>query len=152
MPGRRVFDLIEIPDEFWQRAEVLDALRRRDIGRLFVLLYRRHGRQPDPPGHRVRHEPAQGQRLHAGGQQVEELDVFERIADGLDDARPGPHRPRPGPARRAAHAARLASQSSRHGIPARPCLRPAVSDLLSLRSRRQARRMMPPCDAEPLSA
>jgi hypothetical protein len=38
MPGRRVFDLIEIPDEFWQHPGVLDALRRRDIGRLFVLL------------------------------------------------------------------------------------------------------------------
>ena len=38
MPGRRVFDLIEIPDEFWQHPDVLDALRRRDIGRLFVLL------------------------------------------------------------------------------------------------------------------
>ena len=38
MPGRRVFDLIEIPDEFWHHADVLETLRRRDIGRLFVLL------------------------------------------------------------------------------------------------------------------
>jgi hypothetical protein len=52
MPGRRVFDLIEIPDEFWQRADVLEALRRRDIGRLFVL-FKRHGHQPDSPGYRV---------------------------------------------------------------------------------------------------
>ena len=53
MPGRRVFDLIEIPDELWQRADVLEALRRRDIGRLFLLLHQLHGGQPDPPGHRV---------------------------------------------------------------------------------------------------
>ncbi len=40
MPGRRVFDLIEIPEELWRRADVLEALRDRDIGRLFVLLHR----------------------------------------------------------------------------------------------------------------
>ena len=36
MPGRAA-ELIEIPASLWQRAEALDALRQRDIGRLFQL-------------------------------------------------------------------------------------------------------------------
>lgn len=37
MPGRAA-DLIEIPDSLWQRAEMIEALHRRDIGRMFHLL------------------------------------------------------------------------------------------------------------------
>ena len=37
MPGRAA-ELIEIPASLWQRADALDALRQRDIGRLFQLL------------------------------------------------------------------------------------------------------------------
>jgi len=38
MPGR-AFDLIEIPDSFWQRAEVVSALRSRQMGQFFELLH-----------------------------------------------------------------------------------------------------------------
>jgi hypothetical protein len=84
MPSRRIFDLIEIPDELWQRVDVLEALRDRDIGRLFVLL-RRYTEvsqtrlaiacdttQPKISGYM------------RGTAKVEELGVFERIADGLN--------------------------------------------------------------------
>ena len=37
MPGRAT-DLIKISDSFWERADVIVALRRRDIGHLFRLL------------------------------------------------------------------------------------------------------------------
>ncbi len=37
MPGR-ANDLLVIPDSFWQRAEVLAALRGRTVSRLFQLL------------------------------------------------------------------------------------------------------------------
>ena len=36
-----------------------------------------------PAGDRVRHHPAQDQRGHAGDREVEALEVFDRIADGL---------------------------------------------------------------------
>ena len=37
MPGR-LTDLLEIPAAFWTRPDTVDALHRRDIGRLFKLL------------------------------------------------------------------------------------------------------------------
>ncbi len=37
MPGRAT-DLIVIGDSFWERTDVIEVLRRRDIGHLFRLL------------------------------------------------------------------------------------------------------------------
>jgi len=37
MPGRAA-DLIEIPASLWQRAEMTEALRDRDMGRVFRLV------------------------------------------------------------------------------------------------------------------
>ena len=49
MPGR-ADELIRIPASLWHRAELLDALRGRDIGRLFPLVHQYTGSQPDPAG------------------------------------------------------------------------------------------------------
>ena len=84
MPGRRIFDLIEIPDEFWQRADVLDALRRRDIGRLFVLLNEATGISQTRLAIACDSTQPKISGYMRGVAKVEELDVFERIADGLD--------------------------------------------------------------------
>ena len=132
MPGRRVFDLIEIPDELWQRADVLEALGARDIGRLFVLLHRYtkvsqtrlaiacDTTQPKISGYM------------RGIAKVEELSVFERIADGLN---------MPDPARIARGLAPTIVPTSPGAAPAAPVIPardtrpalppPAVSGLLS---------------------
>ena len=144
MPGRRVFDLIEIPDEFWQHPDVLDALRRRDIGRLFVLLNDATGVSQTRLAIACDTTQPKISGYMRGVAKVEELDVFERIADGLnmpDPARialglapkavttsPAPHRPR---------------RLSRHGIPARPCLLP-LYPVCSAQMQETARRMIPP--------
>jgi hypothetical protein len=84
MPGRRVFDLIEIPAEFWQHPDVLDALRRRDIGRLFVLLNDATGVSQTRMAIACGSTQPKISGYMRGVAKVEELDVFERIADGLD--------------------------------------------------------------------
>lgn len=84
MPGRRIFDLIEIPDEFWRRADVLDSLRRRDIGRLFVLLNEATGISQTRLAIACDSTQPKISGYMRGVAKVEELDMFERIADGLD--------------------------------------------------------------------
>jgi transcriptional regulator with XRE-family HTH domain len=129
MPGRRVFDLIEIPDEFWQHPDVLDALRRRDIGRLFVLLNDATGVSQTRLAIACDTTQPKISGYMRGVAKVEELDVFERIADGLN---------MPDPARIAlglAPQADLTSPAAAPVIPprdTRPALpAPAVSGLLS---------------------
>ena len=75
---------IEIPDEFWQHAEVLDALRRRDIGRLFVLLNDATGISQTRLAIACDTTQPKISGYMRGVSKVEELDVFERIADGLN--------------------------------------------------------------------
>ena len=97
MPGRRVFDLIEIPDEFWQHPDVLDALRRRDIGRLFVLLNDATGVSQTRLAIACDTTQPKISGYMRGVAKVEELDVFERIADGPGLAgRGSQHAGRPG--------------------------------------------------------
>ena len=129
MPGRRVFDLIEIPDEFWQHPDVLDALRRRDIGRLFVLLNDATGVSQTRLAIACDTTQPKISGYMRGVAKVEELDVFERIADGLD---------MPDPARIALGLAPQAVTTSPAVAPVipprdtRPALPgPAVSGLLS---------------------
>ena len=83
MPGRRVFDLIEIPDEFWQHPGVLDALRHRDAGRLFTLLNEATGVSQTRMAIACGSTQPKISGYMRGVSRVEELDVFERIADGL---------------------------------------------------------------------
>ena len=84
MPGRRVFDLIEIPDEMWQRADVREALRDRYIGRLFVLLHRYTGVSQTRLAIACDTTQPKISGYMRGTAKVEELGVFERIADGLN--------------------------------------------------------------------
>jgi transcriptional regulator with XRE-family HTH domain len=132
MPGRRVFDLIEIPDEFWQHPDVLDALRRRDIGRLFVLLNDATGVSQTRLAIACDTTQPKISGYMRGVAKVEELDVFERIADGLN---------MPDPARIALGLAPKAVTTSPGAAPAAPVIPardtrpalppPAVSGLLS---------------------
>ncbi len=84
MPGRRIFDLIEIPDQLWMRADVLEALRRRDIGRLFILLNQYTGVSQTRLAIACDTTQPKVSAYMRGIAKVEALEVFERIADGLD--------------------------------------------------------------------
>ncbi len=84
MPGRRIFDLIEIPAEFWRHPDVLDALRHRDVGRLLVLLNDATGISQTRMAIACDTTQPKISGYMRGVVKVEELDVFERIADGLN--------------------------------------------------------------------
>ncbi|HET9895193.1 MAG TPA: XRE family transcriptional regulator [Streptosporangiaceae bacterium] len=76
-------DLIDIPATLWQRPAMIDALRRRDIGRVFELVGQYTGASQTRIGiATVFSQPKVSAIIH-GVQHVEELAVFERIADGL---------------------------------------------------------------------
>lgn len=81
---------IQLPDWAWERAEVRQSLRARDIGAVF-----RHARQYAGAS-QARIATATGMtqarvsEIMSGRREVSRLDVYERIADGLhmpDDAR-----------------------------------------------------------------
>ncbi|WP_019632069.1 helix-turn-helix domain-containing protein [Actinomadura atramentaria] len=81
----RASDLIDIPDVFWHRLPVLDALRARDIGAAFRLLRQYTGASQTQIA--IACHMTQGnvsQTMKPGGRQINALEVFERIADGLD--------------------------------------------------------------------
>jgi hypothetical protein len=82
MPGR-TFGLIVLPGSFWQKDEVLAALRGREIGRLFALISKYTGASQTRIG--IPCEMSQGtvSDIIRGVQQVETLAVFERIADAF---------------------------------------------------------------------
>src|SRR5580658_451077 len=87
MPGRAA-DLIEIPDSFWQRARTLDALRARDMGRLFHLLRQYAGISQTRLAIACDMTQPKISGIMRGTQQVTALSVFERIADGLNMTNP----------------------------------------------------------------
>lgn len=82
MPGR-ANDLIQIPASFWERPEIIAALRNRDIGRFFALLRQYAGASQTQIGIACGLPQGKVSYIMSGIQQVEKLDVFERIADGL---------------------------------------------------------------------
>jgi hypothetical protein len=82
MPGR-AFDLIEIPDSFWQRAEVISALRSRQIGQFFELLHQCTKASQTQIGIACGLNQGKVSEIMRRLTQVEKLEVFERIADGL---------------------------------------------------------------------
>jgi hypothetical protein len=99
MPGR-ANDLIQIPASFWERPEVVAALRNRDIGRFFALVQQYTGASQTQIGIACILPQGKVSNIVNGSQQVEKLEVFDRIADGLglpDSARIAlglaPHRP-----------------------------------------------------------
>src|SRR5262249_5058089 len=83
MPGR-LTDLIEIPDAFWARPDTVDALRCRDIGRLFRLLSQYVGASQTRLAIAMDTTQPKVSGIMRGIARVETLDVFERIADGLN--------------------------------------------------------------------
>jgi hypothetical protein len=82
MPGR-AFDLIEIPDSFWQRAETISALRSRQIGQFFELIHQCTKASQTQIGIACGMNQGKISEIMRGLSQVEKLVVFERIADGL---------------------------------------------------------------------
>jgi transcriptional regulator with XRE-family HTH domain len=83
MPGRAT-DLIVIEDSFWERAEVIEALGRRDMGRLFQLLGQYKGISQTRLAIACDTTQPKISGYMRGTAKVEALEVFERIADGLN--------------------------------------------------------------------
>ncbi|GAA2083242.1 helix-turn-helix domain-containing protein [Actinomadura alba] len=83
MPGRAT-DPIVIPDSLWQRPQTLEALRERDIGRLFHLLRQYAGASQTQIAILCGMTQGKVSETMKGGRQVLTLEVFERIADGLE--------------------------------------------------------------------
>jgi len=83
MPGRSI-SLIAVPGSFWQRSEVLDALRIRAIGPLFRLLRQYAGASQTQIAIACGMSQGKVSQIMCGRTQVESLAVLERIAGGLD--------------------------------------------------------------------
>lgn len=90
MSGRAI-DPLQIPMSLWGRAEMLTALRTRDVGQVFRLVRQFVGASQTQIA--IACGTTQGkvsEIMRKGGRRVESLEVFERIADGLqmpDEAR-----------------------------------------------------------------
>ncbi|MFD7507512.1 helix-turn-helix domain-containing protein [Streptomyces sp. NPDC059850] len=81
---------IELPDWAWQRTEVRNALRERDVGALFRRVQQYGGVSQARIAAAVTMTQARVNEIINGRRVVARLDVFERIAEGLgmpDDAR-----------------------------------------------------------------
>src|ERR1022692_1762444 len=89
MPGRGS-DFLTIPDSFWQRPEVTEALPTRNVGRLLVLV----GQSAKASQMQIATACGMTQpKINAimrSAQTVKSLEVFERIANALE--MPGPAR------------------------------------------------------------
>jgi transcriptional regulator with XRE-family HTH domain len=83
MPGRSA-DLLAIEDSFWERASVIEALRRRDIGHLFRLLAQYAGVSQTRLAIACDTTQPKVSGYMRGTARVEALEMFERIADGLN--------------------------------------------------------------------
>jgi hypothetical protein len=82
MPGRAT-DLLVIDRSFWDRSDVTDALRGRDVGRLFRLLAQYAGASQTRLAIACQTTQPKVSGYMRGTALVEALEVFERIADGL---------------------------------------------------------------------
>ncbi|MET7781499.1 helix-turn-helix transcriptional regulator [Streptomyces mirabilis] len=81
---------IELPDWAWERAEVRQALRARDVGALFRYAQQYTGVSQARIAAAVGMAQGRVNEIINGRREVSRLDVYERIADGLhmpDDAR-----------------------------------------------------------------
>ncbi|MFJ6573764.1 helix-turn-helix domain-containing protein [Streptomyces sp. NPDC091292] len=81
---------IELPDWAWERADVRQALRGRDIGAVFRYVQRYSGASQGRIASAVGMAQGRVNEIINGRREVSRLDVYERIADGLrmpDDAR-----------------------------------------------------------------
>jgi tetratricopeptide (TPR) repeat protein len=84
MPGRGMRP-ITVPNSLWRRPEMLDALANRDARILFKLIQRYAGASQTQIG--IACDTTQGKissyMKDTGAAQVEKLEMWERIADGL---------------------------------------------------------------------
>ncbi|MEU6802509.1 helix-turn-helix domain-containing protein [Streptomyces neyagawaensis] len=81
---------IELPDWAWERAEVRQALRARNIGAVFRHVQQYSGASQARIATAAGMTQARVNEIINGRREVSRLDVYERIADGLrmpDDAR-----------------------------------------------------------------
>ncbi|MEU6352209.1 helix-turn-helix domain-containing protein [Streptomyces sp. NPDC047072] len=81
---------IELPDWAWERAEVRQALRARDMGAVFRHVQRYAGASQARIAAAAGMTQARVNEIINGRREVSRLEVYERIADGLhmpDDAR-----------------------------------------------------------------
>jgi hypothetical protein len=83
MPGR-ANDLIVIPDSFWQRPVVTEALRTRDIRRFFALVQQYTGASQTQIGIAIGWSQSKISDVERGASEVKYLTKFEEIADGLN--------------------------------------------------------------------
>jgi hypothetical protein len=79
----RITDPITVPASLWQRPDTTDALRSRDMRRLFHLLRQYAGASQTRIGIACGLTQGKVSAIMTGGYRVATLDVFERIADGL---------------------------------------------------------------------
>jgi transcriptional regulator with XRE-family HTH domain len=83
MSGRAA-ELAETPQALWSRAELIQALRERDIGRVFRLVSQFAGISQTRLAIACSMTQPKISGIMRGTARVESLEVFERIADGLD--------------------------------------------------------------------
>jgi len=80
----RITDPIIVPASLWQRPDTTDALRSRDMRRIFHLLRQYAGASQTRIGIACGLTQGKVSAIMSGSHRVVALDVFERIADGLD--------------------------------------------------------------------
>jgi len=78
------FDPPAIPAAFWERPDVCQALRRRDMSALFRLLQQHLGLSQMRIGTAVGLGQGRMSEVINGIRKIRDVKVFERIADGLD--------------------------------------------------------------------
>ena len=118
------FDPPAIPAAFWERPDVCQALRKRDMSALFRLLCQYTGLSQMRIGTAVGLGQGRISEVINGIRKIRDATVFERIADGLGHARP-----RPDPARALSPADhRPDALAQHHAGQFRPGRRPAPAD------------------------
>ena len=78
------FDPPSIPPAFWERPDVCQALRKRDMGTLFTLIRQDTGLSQTRIGTAVGLGQGRISEVVNGSRGIRHAHVFERIADGLD--------------------------------------------------------------------
>ncbi|GLW32218.1 helix-turn-helix domain-containing protein [Actinoplanes regularis] len=73
----------EIPGSIWNRPDMLTALRSRDIAHVLRLVRQHAGMSQTAIGSLIGMSQGKVSGIMAGSQQVTTLDVYERIAEGL---------------------------------------------------------------------
>jgi tetratricopeptide (TPR) repeat protein len=83
MPGSRL-EPLHIPEGFWRRSDVAEALTARDFGRLFDLIHQWTGASQTKIGAAIEQSQTAISAVVRRVRRFETIDVLERIADGLD--------------------------------------------------------------------